>query len=62
MSNLSNYFKDTIAEMKQVSWPSQRQTFLYTFLVIGIAVFVSIFLGAFDFIFGQGVDFLVNKF
>jgi preprotein translocase SecE subunit len=60
MNNLSNYFKDTIAEMKQVSWPTQRQTFLYTFLVIGISVFVSLFLGAFDFLFSEGVKLIVQ--
>ena len=61
MSNLSNYFKNTIAEMKQVSWPTQKQAFLYTFLVIAISVIVSLFLGAFDYIFGLGVDFIINR-
>jgi len=62
MSNLSNYFRATAAEMKQVSWPTQRQAFLYTILVIVISVFVSLFLGAFDFVFAQGVDFIINRF
>jgi preprotein translocase subunit SecE len=62
MSNLSNYFKATLAEMKQVSWPTQRQAFLYTLLVILISVLVSLFLGAFDFIFSQGIDFVINRF
>lgn len=62
MSNLSNYFRDTIAEMKQVTWPTQRQAFMYTFLVIGISTFVALFLGLFDFLFGQAVDFLIIKF
>jgi len=48
--------------MKQVSWPTQRQAFLYTILVIVISVFVSLFLGAFDFVFAQGVDFIINRF
>lgn len=61
MSNLSNYLKDTFAEMRQVSWPTQKQAFLYTFLVIIISVIVSLFLGGFDFLFTQGVEFIVNR-
>ena len=61
MSNLSNYFKATVAEMKQVSWPSQRQALVYTFLVILLSVLVALFLGLFDFLFSTGVDFIVNK-
>jgi preprotein translocase subunit SecE len=60
MSNLSNYLRDTVAEMKQVSWPTQKQAFLYTFLVIGISVVVSLFLGAFDFLFSEGVKLIVQ--
>ena len=60
--SLSNYLKATAAEMKQVSWPSQRLAFLYTILVIVIAAIVSVFLGVFDFLFSQGVNFIVNKF
>ena len=61
MSNLGNYFRDTLAEMKQVSWPTQKQAFLYTALVIVISVFVSFFLGAFDFLFTRAVEFIVNS-
>lgn len=61
MSNLGNYFRDTLAEMKQVSWPTQKQAFLYTALVIVISVFVSFFLGAFDFLFTRGVELIVNS-
>jgi preprotein translocase subunit SecE len=62
MSNLSNYFKATAAEMKQVSWPTQRQAFMYTIIVILISVFVSLFLGAFDFLFTKGIDLIITRF
>jgi preprotein translocase subunit SecE len=62
MSNLSNYFRDTVAEMKQVTWPTQKQAMLYTVLVIGISVFVALFLGLFDHLFGLGVDELITRF
>lgn len=59
--SLSNYLKDTIAEMKQVSWPTQKQAMLYTVLVIVISVVVSLFLGAFDFLFGEGIKFIIGR-
>ena len=61
MSNLANYFKDTLAEMKQVTWPSQKQAFVYTLLVILVSIVVALLLGAFDYLFSLGIDFLVNR-
>lgn len=62
MDNLTKYFKDTAAELKQVSWPTQRQAMLYTALVIGISAVVALYAGAFDYVFSQGISFLVNRF
>ncbi|MFA6006654.1 MAG: preprotein translocase subunit SecE [Candidatus Paceibacterota bacterium] len=51
MSKAGDYLKDTAAEMKHVSWPTQSQSINYTLLVIGISVFVALFLYAFDEVF-----------
>ncbi len=51
MSKLGNYLRDTVAEMKHVSWPTQKQAFIYTALVIGVSALVALFLGAFDYVF-----------
>jgi len=61
MGNFSNYLSATAAEMKQVTWPTQKQALLYTFLVVGISAIVSMFLGAFDYIFSQGINFIVTR-
>ena len=62
MNSLSKYFRDTAAELKQVSWPTQRQAMLYTILVIGISAIVSLFVGAFDFAFSEIVNYIVTNF
>jgi len=62
MENLTKYFRDTAAELKQVSWPTQHQAMMYTILVIGISTVVALFVGAFDYGFSQVISFLVNKF
>lgn len=61
MSNFSNYLRDTAAEMKQVSWPTQKQAFFYTILVIIISLIVSLFLGAFDYVFNLGIQFITGR-
>ena len=51
MSKLFEYISETKGELKHVTWPSRKQTFTYTALVIVISVVVAIFLGAFDALF-----------
>ncbi|MEI8123847.1 MAG: preprotein translocase subunit SecE [bacterium] len=51
MSRLSNYISDTKGELKHVSWPTKKQTTMFTLLVIFISIVVSVYLGFFDYIF-----------
>jgi len=48
---MPNYFKEVRAELRHVSWPSRRQTIVYTAVVIGISLAVAVYLGLLDFIF-----------
>ena len=60
MANLIDYLKDTRNELRHVSWPTQRQTIIYTALVVGISIVVALLTGAFDFLFSQGVDWFIK--
>ena len=51
MSRIGNYFRDTAAEMKHVSWPTQSQALIYTALVILVSGLVALFLSGFDYVF-----------
>ena len=62
MDQISKYIKDTASEMKQVSWPTQQQAILYSALVIGISALVALYASAFDYLFSQGVSFIVERF
>jgi preprotein translocase subunit SecE len=62
MNNLAKYLKDTASELRQVTWPTQHQAMLYTGLVVVISIVVSLFVGAFDYLFSQGINFVVNSF
>ncbi len=46
--SLINYLKETKEELKEVSWPTRRQTIIWTILVIVISTIVAVFLGAID--------------
>ena len=60
MTKLFNYIKETQGEMKHVSWPTKKQTIAYTLLVIIISVAVALYSGFFDFVFTQGINFLIK--
>ncbi|PIR92684.1 preprotein translocase subunit SecE [Candidatus Falkowbacteria bacterium CG10_big_fil_rev_8_21_14_0_10_44_15] len=45
------YIKDSIEEVKKVTWPTRRETKNYTLLVIGISLVLAAYLGALDYIF-----------
>jgi preprotein translocase SecE subunit len=59
MSKLSNYIAETKEEMKHVSWPTKKQTFMFTMLVIFISIGVAAYLGVFDFLFTLGLKSLI---
>ena len=54
MSKLINYIKESYAEMKKVTWPSKKETYRYTVMVIAISLATAAFLGFLDAIFAFG--------
>ncbi|MDQ2933349.1 MAG: preprotein translocase subunit SecE [bacterium] len=50
---ITEYIKDTQAEMKHVTWPSREQTTRFTIMVILVSVFVAALLGLSDFVFSK---------
>ena len=57
--SIINYFKETKAEMKHVTWPSTQQAIVYTILVIGLTVFVAALLGFFDHYFAKFIQSII---
>lgn len=47
---LVNYLKDTQAELKHVNWPTRGQAIAFTLVVMLISIFVSFYLGFFDYL------------
>ncbi|MDD3711045.1 MAG: preprotein translocase subunit SecE [Patescibacteria group bacterium] len=61
MGKISKYVKESIIELKKVTWPTKKETYRYTLLVIGLSLSVAAFLGALDFIFNLGLETLITK-
>ncbi|PKM91379.1 preprotein translocase subunit SecE [Candidatus Falkowbacteria bacterium HGW-Falkowbacteria-1] len=60
MSKFGNYIKSSIAELKKVSWPTKKETYHYTLIVIGLSLAVAIFLGSLDYVFNLGLESLIK--
>ncbi|MCK4553863.1 preprotein translocase subunit SecE [Candidatus Parcubacteria bacterium] len=60
MNKLVNYIKASAEEMKKVTWPSKKETYQYTLLVIGISLAVAAFLGALDYIFSFALELFIK--
>jgi len=60
IAKLTNYIKSSIEEMKKVTWPTKKETYNYTILVIAISIGVAAFLGALDYIFSWLLQIAIN--
>lgn len=57
-TNFLTFLQDVRTEMRKVTWPTRQQTVQYTIAVIGISAGVSLFLGAWDYVFSS----VLNRF
>jgi len=48
---ITEYIKETKAELKHVSWPTRKQATLFTVVVIAVSILTSLYLGLFDYLF-----------
>ncbi len=56
-----SYFSEAKAELQKVVWPTKRDTFRYTVLVIGACLGIGLFFAALDFAFSKGLEILINQ-
>jgi preprotein translocase subunit SecE len=58
--NLIQYLKDSRQELKKVSWPTKREAWKQTMVVIGMSLAVAIFLGVWDYIFNFALEWYLK--
>lgn len=50
---ITEYIKDTRAEMSHVTWPTRKQAISYAVVVVIVSIATALFLGLFDYIFSR---------
>ena len=50
-SKIKHFFKESAIELRHVNWPTRQEATRLTAIVIGIALGLAVFLGAFDYLF-----------
>ena len=61
MSKIATYIQASIKEMKKVTWPTKKETYRYTVLVIAISLIIAAFLGGLDYLFNFLLQILLNQ-
>ena len=56
---LTKYLREAVEETKKVTWPTQKQTFNHTIVVIVITVAIAAFFAGLDYIFSNGIRLLI---
>ena len=57
-----DFFTEVSNEMKRVTWPSQREVYATTVVVILTSVFFGLYLFGVDLLIGRGSDWLLRQF
>ena len=60
MSTFINYLKDTVAELRHVSWPTRSQTLVYTILVVVLSALTALYTGLFDYLFTSALNWFIQ--
>ena len=60
MNRITQYVKDTRAEMAHVNWPTRQQTVRFTSLVIAVSIVTAAILGVSDFVFSKLLTLLFH--
>ena len=61
MQKIKKYFIEAIAEMKKVTWPTRKETYNYTILVIVATLGLAAFIFSLDTIFSKVLAYFIAK-
>jgi preprotein translocase subunit SecE len=51
LNPVQRYFRETIGELRKVSWPTRREATNLTIIVLAVVVLMTVLLGSLDFVF-----------
>jgi len=56
---IQRFWRETIGELRKVTWPTPEEAWKMTRLVLVVMVIMALLLGVLDFAFSQSISFLV---
>ncbi len=60
LKKLTDYFTESLAELKKVQWLSRKQTTNYTIAVFALSVGIAVFFAVLDYVLSKGLDTLIQ--
>jgi len=57
---IQRFFRETVGELKKVSWPTWPEARRLTWIVVLVMVFMAVFLGIFDFLASKVFDLILG--
>jgi preprotein translocase subunit SecE len=59
IQKIQRFWRETIGELRKVTWPTPKEAWKMTRLVMIVMVIMAMLLGVLDFVFSQFISFLV---
>ena len=59
-NKLSTYIKESVAEMKKVTWPTKKETIRLTSIVIIISLIIGLYIGIIDVLLTKGLELVMS--
>lgn len=59
---VTRYLREVRAELAKVTWPSRDEAINLTMVVLAVTIALSLFLGAWDYLFSRLIAFLIQQF
>jgi len=56
----SEFFQESWQELKKVHWPSRKETYTATLVVIVVVILISIYLAAVDFVLTKAIQAVIG--
>jgi preprotein translocase subunit SecE len=57
---IQRYFRETVGELRKVSWPTRKEAINLTIVVLIVTIFMSTILGFLDFIFSRFIALILG--
>lgn len=61
MAWMTNYLRETRAELRHVNWPTRTQALVFTALVVVVSLTTAAYLGVFDFLFSHALQLILQR-